>query len=261
MKLQKGLPVGIGLAMLIALSTAGCATKKFVHQRIEPVDRRIEEVDKKASQTNQALAKLDEETQRGISRADERALTADGKAVDAARAAQQADAKAGQANQLAQNAQQLAVANQSKLGDVERMVENLDKYKLVTTEDILFGFNKSQLTGEAKAKLDQLAQSASGTNRAILEIEGFTDQTGAREYNLTLSRRRADAVTRYLVSHNVPLRSVHALGLGSEQPVGEKSGASRAEMRKQMRRVVVRVYAPEIGLAATAARMETTPRQ
>lgn len=260
MKRLRGLPVAIGLGALIALSTAGCATKKFVHQRIEPVDRRIEAVDKKADQTNQALARLEEETQRGISRADERALTADGKAGDAARAAQQADGKAGQAAQLAQNAQQLAIQNQSKLGDVQHMVENLDKYKLVTTQDIQFGFNKSQLTPEAKAKLDQLVGTA-GTGRGVLEVEGFTDRTGSREYNLTLSRRRADAVTRYLVGHNVPLRSIHTLGLGSEQSVTENAGASRTEMRKQMRRVVVRVYAPETGLAATAARLEATPRQ
>jgi outer membrane protein OmpA-like peptidoglycan-associated protein len=258
MRLLRGLPVAIGLGALIMLSTAGCATRKFVRQRVEPIDRRIQDVDKKADQTNQALAKLEEDTQRGISRADERALSADGKASDAARAAQQADAKAGQATQLAQNAQQLAMQNQSKLGDVERMVENLDKYKLVTTEDILFGFNKSQLTPQAKAKLEQLVETA-GTGRTVLEVEGFTDKTGPREYNLTLSRRRADVVTRYLVSHNIPLRSIHTLGLGSEQTVTENAGASRAEMRKQMRRVVVRVYAPE-NRPAASARLETNPR-
>jgi len=261
MRLLKGLPVAIGLGALIALATAGCATRKFVRQGIEPVNRRVEEVNKKADQTNQALAKLEEDTQRGISRADERALTADGKADDAARAARQADVKAGEAAQLAQNAQQLASQNQSKLGDVERMVENLDKYKLVSAEDVLFGFNKSQLGPEGKAKLDQIIEGAAGRNRAVLEVEGFTDKSGPREYNLTLSRRRADAVTRYLVGRNVPLRSIHTLGLGSEQPVTENTGASRAELRKQMRRVVVRVYATEAGPAATTARLEANPRQ
>ncbi len=259
MRLLRGSPVAIGLGALIMLSTAGCATKKFVRQSIEPVDRRIQDVDKKADQTNQALAKMEEETQRGISRVDEHALTADGKAVEAARAAQQADAKAGEATQLAQNAQQLGNQNQSKLGDLERTVDNIDKYKLVTTEDILFGFNKSLLTEDAKANLDQLVQTA-GTGRTIVEIEGFTDKTGPREYNLGLSRRRADTVTRYLVSHNIPLRAIHTLGLGSEQTLTENAGASRAEMRKLMRRVVIRIYAPVNAPAATA-RLDTNSRQ
>lgn len=246
MTISRSLPLLLGLPMLVALVTSGCATKKYVAETVAPIEKRIGEVDKKSSE---AVANLGEKLQKDISRVEERAMTADSKAVDAGRSAQQADAKAVQATQLAQNSQRLGEQNRSKIGDVERVVEAIEKYKLVATDEVLFDFNKAVLTPEAASKLDQIVQNAGKVERPILEVEGFTDPIGSKDYNLSLSRRRADAVVRYLVGKGVPLRRVHVLGLGSEQQPGAeampKTAKERAEVRKQMRRVVLRTYGLE----------------
>jgi outer membrane protein OmpA-like peptidoglycan-associated protein len=250
---------------VFALATTGCATKKYVREQAGTVNQRVSDVEKK---TADEIAGLGEKTQKDISRVEERAMTADNKAAEAARAAQQADEKAGQANQLAQNAKQIAETNQSQLGEVSKNLKTLEtanNYKLAGTEEVLFGFDRSTLTEETKAKLNQVAQQATGLNRVILEVEGFTDSTGPRDYNLALSRRRADAVVRYLVTQNIPLRSIHMLGLGVAEPgtitqtsadgrqaAPEGQQMSRREMRKQARRVVIRIYAPETSLSASS---------
>jgi outer membrane protein OmpA-like peptidoglycan-associated protein len=241
-----------GLVVLVALSTSGCASKKFVLEKTNPIQQRVEAVDKKQSE---ALASLESKEQKDISRVEERAITAESKASDAARAAQQADGKATQAGETARGATVLGQANQTKIGDLTTGVANafmnLDNLKLASSEGVLFKFNSAVLTTEAKAKLDQVIQQTSTLSRYVLEIEGFTDKTGAREYNLALSQRRADAVMRYLIDNKVPLRRIHMIGLGVDQAAAE--GEATSASRKEQRRVIVKVWvAPEPALAAAS---------
>jgi OOP family OmpA-OmpF porin len=260
MKTSKTLLGISGLLVAVALATPGCATKKYVRSQTAPIDQRVTEIDQKHTQ---ALASLEDKEQKDVSRVEERAMTAENKANSAAQAAQVADGKAVQAGQIANSAVQMAQANQSKIGDLSNAVQNIDNFKLVSTEDILFGFNKSQLTPDAKSKLEAIAQQATGMNRYVVEVEGFTDKTGPADYNLALSRRRADAVVRYLVDQNIPLRRIHMIGLGeaSAMPMTDTQTASTERPRasaKEMRRVVVKIWAPE-GAASTTA--QTQARQ
>ncbi len=239
-----------GLVLLVALSAPGCATKKFVREQTSPIQKRVEDVDKKHSE---ALASLEGKEQKDVSRVEERAMTAENKANEAARAAQQADSKAVQAGQAAQNATQLAQSAQSKIGDLNVAFQNLDNFKVISTESVLFRLNHADLTPEAKAKLDQVAQQAAAMPRFVVEIEGFTDHTGTADYNLALSRRRADTVVRYLVDHNVPLRRMHMIGLGEDQTAVASGEQAQAPSKKEQRRVVVKVWAPADSTAPAVA--------
>jgi OOP family OmpA-OmpF porin len=260
MKTSKTLLGISGLLVAVALATPGCATKKYVRNQTAPINQRVTEIDQKHTE---ALASLEGKEQKDVSRVEERAMTAENKANSAAEAAQVADGKAVQAGQTANSAVQMAQANQSKIGDLSAAVQNIDNFKLVSTEDVLFGFNKSQLTADAKSKLESIARQATGMNRYVVEVEGFTDKTGPSDYNLALSRRRADAVVRYLVDQNIPLRRIHMIGLGemSTMPMTDMQNASTGRSRasaKEMRRVVVKIWAPEGTAAATA---QTQARQ
>ncbi len=276
--------VGATGLLAVALATPGCATKKFVRTQVGTVDQRVSEVDKKQTQ---ALANLEGKETKDVSRVEERAMTAENKATDAARAAQQADQRAQQAGDAARNATDLAQQAQNRINEVSQVVQNIDTYRLVTSQDVLFGFNKAILTRDGKAKLDQLAQQAASTPRAVVEVEGFTDRSGPRDYNLALSRRRADTVVRYLVDHGVALRRIHMIGLGevtnetmtmaqggtvgqmpsnnmaAGQTTGQTATGETAQnqntrtstgrlTRKEMRRVVVNLYAPETTLSASS---------
>ncbi len=219
-----------GLLILVALATPGCATKKFVRTQVGTVDQRVSDVDKKQTE---ALANLEGKEQKDVSRVEERAMGAENKANEAARAAQVADQKATQADQTARNATDLAQQAQARIGDVQRAVADIDKFKLVSSEDVLFGFGKATLTDDGKAKLDSLLQATQSAPRYVLEIEGFTDRAGSKEYNLVLSRRRADAVVRYIVDHRVPLRNIHMIGLGEMTKTGTMAAGGQLRWPEQ----------------------------
>jgi outer membrane protein OmpA-like peptidoglycan-associated protein len=141
---------------------------------------------------------------------------------------------------------------------VNSTVMNALNYQLVDKADVMFGFNKAILTPAAMAALDTIVAKVQETPRAVVELAGFTDQVGSPNYNLELSRRRAWAVQRYLVEHNVPTRAIHVVGLGEEQaPEGTESTVHKMSHRKSSgngaeRRVNIRVFGPGESAASSS---------
>jgi outer membrane protein OmpA-like peptidoglycan-associated protein len=216
----------------------GCATKKHVRQTVGPVEARVSQAEKRNAEQQAALGELEN----SVSRADERAMDAERKASAAGEAAQVAHNRADQAHGRADQAHGLAESTRARL---TQLSENLDNYKLVTSENILFGLNKHTLTKDAQAQLDQAVAQLQGSKNYVLEIQGFTDATGSATRNLELSRKRADAVVRYLtVKHNVPLRKINVLGVGEDDPTADNKSR---EGRKQARRVEMRVFSLDLG--------------
>lgn len=224
----------LGAATLMMFGTTACATKKYVRQTVTPVEGRVSTVEKKSSDNASAIGEMEN----NLSRTDEKATEANRNAQAAGQAADRANQAAVEARTRADSAASAAEQASSRLGNI---VNNIDNYQLVTTEAVLFPFNKATLTKDAKAQLDQAVSQIQNNKNFILEVEGFTDKSGSHQVNLALAQRRADAVVRYLtVEHNVPLRKIHMLGVGAENFSADNH---TREGRKQNRRVELKVYA------------------
>jgi len=201
-----------------------------------------------AEQTNRQQQAAIGELNNSVARADERAQEADQKAVAAGKNADQANEAARVAHSRADQGYSLAEATRNRLGELS---ENIDNYKQVTTESILFPFAKYNLTPEGMQQLDSAVAQLQNSKNFILEIQGFTDSTGSAAKNLELSRKRADAVVRYLTSkYNIPLRRISMLGLGEDDPNADNK---TKEGRAQARRVEIRVFSRDLGGAAQNA--------
>lgn len=236
-------------AAVIMLVGTGCATKKHVRQVVGPVEARVNQTEQRNAEQQAAIGELGN----SVSRADERAMDAERKAREAGQAAQTAHNRADVAHNRADSAHTLAESTRARLTELS---ENIDNYKMVTTENILFGLNRHKLTEEAQAQLDAAVAQLQGSKSFVLEIQGFTDATGSAAHNLELSRKRADSVVRYLtVKHNVPLRKINVLGVGEDDPTADNKSR---EGRKQARRVEMRVYALDLGGNAGQATATTT---
>jgi outer membrane protein OmpA-like peptidoglycan-associated protein len=245
MLMQMRIPASAILGGVAAMSllTGACATKKHVREAIAPVQQQVNDVQKKTQENTTSIGDLD----RNIARVDEKTMEADKKAAAAGQAADRANQAANQAQQTANSATSLAQQTKTELtaraGKIEERINNLDNYKLLNTEKIYFRVNHYELTKEDKAKLDQAIQNIQNMKNYVIEVAGYTDKTGSRAANLELSRRRADAVVRYLtVDHNIPLRKIHDVGAGSDFP--DADNHNRAA-RKENRRVDIRVYGLE----------------
>jgi outer membrane protein OmpA-like peptidoglycan-associated protein len=205
---------------------------------------------KQSDENKQSIGDLD----RQVATADEKATDAGKKAAEAAEAAAKANSAAADAAQKADAANTLAQQTGTKL---DTTIQNLDNYKLVSSEPVYFGFGRSALTKDEQAKLDDAVQKLTSMKDYVVEIEGFADRTGNVSYNRELSRKRADAVVHYLaVEHNVPLRSIRELGVGSDFP--DANNKTR-EARKENRRVDVKIYSLDLGGQTQAANAAPPP--
>lgn len=233
--------------VLIAIGLTGCATKKHVRLQVDPLNQRIGQMEAKSKQTDASLGDLE----RGVSRVDEQSKSAQAKANQASDEAKQAmdrAVKSGEeaqaANAAAAGAKSLADQGLARTNEVESRMDarfkNMDQFDLVATESVLFAFNQAALSAEARQQLDTAVSRLRDKKHYVLEVQGFTDKVGSSEYNLELSRRRANEVVRYLtITHKIPLHRIYVLGLGSMVPVADDR---TTQGRKQNRRVEVRVY-------------------
>lgn len=66
---------------------------------------------------------------------------------------------------------------------------------------VFFEFNSSELTPGAQEQLDVLGRYLAEGNSARIILEGHTDMAGTEEYNMLLSRERAESAKDYLVKN------------------------------------------------------------
>jgi len=221
----------VGLSPLLLLATGCVATRRFVRNTTGPLEARIGKVDQKTSQNAQDIRDLDKKTETGIAQAQN--------------SADQAGQAAGQADQHAQAANQVAQKGLSAANQAQNMVNNIDNYQATQHTVVLFGLNKSDLTAADKLQLDEIAQTVNPLKHYVIEIQGFTDKTGPKKYNLALSQQRANAVIRYLtLEHNIPLVRIYSLGYGEAAPVAPNSSRKG---RIENRRVEIKVMVPQMG--------------
>ena len=200
--------------------SVGCATKNYVKNQTTPLVNKVNELDDLTAQNTKAINDTDARAQAGIHKAQSTADSADQKALAAGQEATQAQAQADTAAR--------------KVDTLQTTVANLDNYHVVNEAAVQFGVNRSNLSKNAKATLDQLAGNAPNVKGYIFVVEGHTDSTGSATHNDTLSNRRADAVVRHLVANNnIPAFRVYVIGLGEKAPVGSnKTSHGRSENRR-----------------------------
>jgi uncharacterized repeat protein (TIGR01451 family) len=121
-----------------------------------------------------------------------------------------------------------------------------------------FVTGKAELGPAAKETLDHAADLLRNAPDEKIRIEGHTDNVGGREYNLDLSRRRANAAMDYLVKmHGLPAKRFVSVGYGFDRPVASND---TPEGRAKNRRVEIDSNLPKLEEApgGTALRFQPT---
>lgn len=90
--------------------------------------------------------------------------------------------------------------------------------EILSHASIEFDSNTTTITPRSRATLDQLITQLRPTPRTAMEIGGHTDKYGEPGYNLQLSRRRAEAVQQYFISHGLT-NQFTAVGYGASRPL------------------------------------------
>lgn len=107
---------------------------------------------------------------------------------------------------------------------------------------ILFGFDESYLSSDARTNLDKLVVILQKYPDTNIEIQGHTDNNGTANYNRSLSKRRAASVNNYLTANNLSSARLSIKGFGEAAPKYENT---TADGQMQNRRVEFLIAANE----------------
>ena len=209
----------------------GClATRDWVQEQLDPVAGRVSQSEQRLNQTESQIGSLG------------------GRMTGAEGNLGQMDGRIGQVDAKTERALS-ALANLR----LER------RFVIDMKEGANFSFNSSNLPPQAKKEIDgfvsDLKGDAAGMDSVMFLIAGHTDSAGSEDYNYELGKKRADAVSRYLISQKKmdPLRVV-TVSYGENTPVSENSST---QGRAKNRRVEILVYRD--GITSAAAAPSATP--
>ena len=232
-------------------ATSGCATRKYVRNtvntsadtlnaRIDTNDGEIKEVRDNVDKVDKRVTGVDSK----VSDLDTRTNALKGDIQNVDQHAQNADQHAAQAQSSADHAS-------SSVSALDERFQNRNQFNISDEKAIQFKFNSATLDKQYMDTLDQIASALMQNPNSILVLEGRTDSTGAKDYNVQLGERRVEAVRRYLVvEKGVPVYKIHEVSFGAAKPVAENN---TREGREKNRAVVMTVMIPK-GSGDVAAR-------
>ncbi len=114
-----------------------------------------------------------------------------------------------------------------------QVVREGDNIRLIMPGHITFETDSYNLKGSFYPALNSVGQVLAKYADTTLRVTGHTDNTGSRQYNQSLSERRAGSVADYLVTRQVARERMLVVGAGFDQPIADNSSAQgRAENRR-----------------------------
>lgn len=99
--------------------------------------------------------------------------------------------------------------------------------------DVLFAFNKSDLTPAAQNQLNALMPKLQSADVVSIKVVGHTDSVGSDAYNQMLSERRATSVAAYLMNQGLDPNKLTSEGKGESEPIADNAtDEGRAKNRR-----------------------------
>ena len=108
--------------------------------------------------------------------------------------------------------------------------------RTISNNKVLFGFDKTTLSNDAKKDLDDIAAILQESPDSRVTVEGYTDVRGKAAYNLGLGMRRAQSVAQYLQEKGAQPSQVEVRSFGAERVAvaGDSTDVHAANRRAEI---------------------------
>ncbi len=100
-------------------------------------------------------------------------------------------------------------------------LSTIQKGETLILDDVLFEFGAVTLASSSFKTLDALITYLKSQPSISIQISGHTDNEGGGQFNLTLSKRRAEVVALYLIKNGIEENRIKTTGYGETKPIAE----------------------------------------
>lgn len=128
--------------------------------------------------------------------------------------------------------QQLSGTGVSVTRDGDNIILNMPS-------NITFGVNSYSINGQFFNVLNSVNLVLKEYDKTLVEIMGHTDSTGDRNYNQTLSERRARSVAQYFESRQLNPVRVATYGHGEDYPIASNDNEAGRSLNRRVEIVLV----------------------
>jgi len=123
----------------------------------------------------------------------------------------------------------------NKMVDAAAMTKGLGEKGHIALYGIYFDTDKAIVKGESKPTLDEIAKMLRAQPQLAIVIVGHTDSQGAYDYNMDLSRRRAEAVAGELAqNYQIARTRLRTAGVGFLAPVGSNASEDGRALNRRV---------------------------
>lgn len=234
------------------------------------MERQVEDLrnDRERLQLQARAARAEREAER---RTEERARAeADRERAEADRERAEAEREQAEAARLAEQAERLRAQEAAREADMQRemaerrameleeetrrMREEAERLQrqiaelearptdrgLVLTlgSDVLFDFDRYELRTGAARTVERIADFLNEYEDRQVLVEGFTDSTGSRDYNMGLSERRANSVRLALIERGVDEGRIRIRGYGPDFPVASNDNEAGRQLNRRVEVII-----------------------
>jgi outer membrane protein OmpA-like peptidoglycan-associated protein len=109
-------------------------------------------------------------------------------------------------------------------------------------DEVLFAYDSDQLSPRAYDSIARVSDDIHHHKHWLVAVDGYSDTVGSHDYNLPLSRARAQTVADALVHNGIDPHRISVAGFGKTHlavPTGDNV------REKGNRRVVIRLFPPD----------------
>jgi general secretion pathway protein A len=126
---------------------------------------------------------------------------------------------------------------------IDETVKTIEPLPLLKSKvTIPFTINSNAIDEDSYQVLDQIATHLLNHPEMTIGVKGYTDDSGARSYNESVSGFRASAVQSYLIGKGVDPQKISVFAMGSANPIASNNSISG---RRRNRRVEIEFYTPK----------------
>ena len=112
--------------------------------------------------------------------------------------------------------------------------------KSFVLEGVQFEHDSSILLSSSNKILNEVVQTLKDFPDVHVKISGHTNSLGSDEYNLWLSKRRAESVVNYLINHGISASRLSSEGYGETRPIADNHTKEGLRKNRRVELTVVR---------------------
>lgn len=129
---------------------------------------------------------------------------------------------------------QASKLRQELVGTGVQVQEMNGQVRLIMPSNITFATDSAVFQTSFNRVLDSVAKVLKEYDQTLVQVVGYTDNTGTLAYNNQLSLKRAQAVATYLQNRGVSASRLSVMGMGPNNPIASNSTAAGREQNRRV---------------------------